>query len=253
MMIGLDCGSQSVKGILLKDGHVIARTTVPTEFDVEKAALLAQEDLVRGVEDEKDQIIKVAVTGSGRELITWADEQVNEMTASACGAHFIDPKIEVVISMGAESCHVLSLDQSGNVKKYESNDRCASGAGTFIEAMARALQIPVEEMGDRSLEHKKELVTNTQCVVFAESEVISLIHACESVEDIAYGIHMGIVNRIAALVRRIGMPERLMFIGGPGKNRGLIQCMHRCYHCEVSVPEHPEYVNALGAALQGGH
>ena len=88
----------------------------------------------------------------------------------------------MIIDMGADSCRVIRLSEQGSVVKYELNDKCASGAGTFIEAMARALQIPTVEMGNFSKRHTKELVTNAQCVVFAESEVISLIHRQETVE-----------------------------------------------------------------------
>lgn len=249
--IGIDCGSQNTKGVALENGIVLARAKLPTEFDAEYAARQIKTALCTQAGISEKAIQKTIVTGTGRSLINWADETVNEINAAAAAGHFLAPSIEMVIDIGGESCHVIRLDERGSVRCYEVNDKCASGAGTFIEAMARALQIPVENMGICSLNHQKHLVTNAQCVVFAESEVISLIHARETVEDIAYGIHMGIANRIAALVRRIGVPKKLLLIGGPGNNQGLVQCMNECYACEVAVPEYPEYATALGAALYG--
>lgn len=249
LSIGIDCGSQNTKGVLLRDAQVIARAKVATAFDANQAAeeVYAQL-LVQGGVQEGD-IDRLAVTGTGREMFLRGKNLLTEVAAAARGARYVRPECRMIIDMGADSCRVIRLGEQGNVTKYETNDKCASGAGTFIEAMARALQIDTEEMGDYSLRHTKELVTNAQCVVFAESEVISLIHRQESVENIAYGIHMGIASRVASLVRRVGLSEPAVFAGGPGHNQGLLECMGKELGCALTACPDTDYISAIGAAL----
>ncbi len=248
---GIDCGSQNTKGAILKDGKIVAKALVPTEFDADLAAKNVFSELLSAAGITKEDVSKIVITGVGRDIISWGDAEVNEVGASCRGARFALPDTETVIDMGADSCRVIRLNEDGTVMKYEVNDKCASGAGTFIEAMARALQITTEEMGEYSLRHTKELATNAQCVVFAESEVISLIHAKESREDIAYGVHMGISNRIASMIRRVGLTDKYTLVGGPGYNRGLVQCMSKVFEREIRVPEDNQYLSAVGAAIFG--
>lgn len=246
---GIDCGSQNTKGVILKDGQVVAKALLPTAFDADLAAKNVLESMLNDCGMKKEDIERLAITGVGREIVKWGDAEVNEVGAAARGVRFAAPEVETCIDMGADSCRVIRLNDDGTVMKYEVNDKCASGAGTFIEAMARALQITTEEMGDFSLRHTKELATNAQCVVFAESEVISLIHAKESREDIAYGVHMGIANRVASMIRRVGLTDRYTMIGGPAYNQGLVACMSKVFEREISTVDDTQFISAIGAAI----
>ncbi|MCT4634674.1 MAG: acyl-CoA dehydratase activase [Rickettsiales bacterium] len=249
--VGIDCGSQNTKGVLLKDGKVIAKAKIATEFDANKAAERVYASLLTDGGIQRDDVKSTVATGTGRDIVEFANTTVNQVNSAAKGGRFVKPDTHVIIDMGAESSRVIRLTEDGKVKKYETNDKCASGAGTFIEAMARALQIKTEEMGIYSLRHTKEIVTNAQCVVFAESEVISLIHQQESKENIAYGIHTGICNRIASLIRRIGIMDNVILIGGVGHNEGLVQCMENVFKQDIFVSKDTDYISAIGAALYG--
>ena len=248
---GIDCGSQNTKAAILKDGKVVAIALLPTEFDADMAAQKVLEKALSDAGVKREDVSKVIITGVGRDIIKWGDDDINEVGAAARGARYALPETDTIIDMGADSCRVIRLNEDGSIMKYEVNDKCASGAGTFIEAMARALQITTEEMGDFSLRHTKELATNAQCVVFAESEVISLIHAKESREDIAYGVHMGIANRVASMIRRVGLSDHFSMIGGPAFNKGLVSCMAKVFGKEIIVPENNQYLSAVGAAIYG--
>ena len=246
---GIDCGSQNTRAVILEDGKILAKALLPTAFDADLAAKQVLEQALEAAGKKREELDRIVITGVGREIIEWGDSEVNEVGAAVRGARFALPKTETVIDMDADSCRVIRLNEDGSVMKYEVNDKCASGAGTFIEAMARALQISTEEMGEYSLRHTKELATNAQCVVFAESEVISLIHAKESREDIAYGVHMGIANRVASMIRRVGLTDNFTMVGGPGYNKGLVACMSKVFGKDIIVPENNQYLNAVGAAM----
>ncbi len=248
---GIDCGSQNTKGAIMKDGKVLAIALLPTEFDADLAANRVYDEALGKAGVKREEVDRLVVTGVGRDIIKWGDDTVNEVGAAARGAKYAIPDTDTIIDMGADSCRVIRLNEDGTIMKYEVNDKCASGAGTFIEAMARALQIQTEEMGDYSLRHTKELATNAQCVVFAESEVISLIHAKESREDIAYGVHMGIANRIASMIRRVGLTDHFTMIGGPAFNKGLVSCMSKVFGREITIPADNQYMSAVGAAIYG--
>jgi len=94
---------------------------------------------------------------------------------------------------------------------------------------------------------------NAQCVVFAESEVISLIHKNESVENIAHAVNAGVCGRICSMIRRLGKSEgSTVLIGGPGHNAGFASCVEQKLNCKIIVPENTDYISALGAACWAG-
>ena len=223
---------------------------LPTDFDIQLAADTVCSEVLAKAGITAEEVSKVVVTGSGRELIENVPEKLNEVASAGRGAKFMCPDASIVIDLGAESSRAISLKENGAIGDYASNDKCASGSGTFIETMARTLQIATDEMGSYSLRHTKDISLVAQCVVFAESEVISLIHEQETVENIVYGILSGIANRIAGLVRRVATDEtEAVLIGGPGLNVGLVDCLQKETGKKMIVPEHVEYISALGAAL----
>lgn len=248
-VVGIDSGSQNTKAVILKDGVLLKTAITSTDFDALAAAKKVYNDLLEPLEIQEAEVDAVISTGTSRNLITFATGSVNEIIAAAAGAHFADPNAHMVLDMGAEAARAILLDENGAAKTYEVNDRCASGAGTFIETVARALQITPEEMGDYSLRADKDIAMKAQCVVFVESEVISLIHQRESRENIAKGVHLGISNRLYSMFLRLGIEQGVVFIGGSSKNAGLVECLSRELGQPVIVPEHSAYISALGAAL----
>ena len=154
-----------------------------------------------------------------------------------------------MIDVGAEDGRAVRCNVQGNIKDFVVNEKCAAGAGSFIEAMARALEVSTEEFAELSLKSKTKIPMNAQCVIFAESEVVSLIHAKTSHPDICRAIHDAIADRIASMVRRVGIEKEVVLVGGVGRNKGFVDSLNRNLGVEVIVPEEPEYASALGAAL----
>ncbi len=146
----------------------------------------------------------------------------------------------------------MKLDENGKVKDFGINEKCAAGAGAFIEAMSRALEVDIETMGELSLNSTKQIPMNAQCTIFAESEVVSLIHQKTSKEDIIRAVHDAIADRNTSMVRQIGIEQDVALIGGVANNIGFVDSMNKNLGFELLVPKDgvaPEYVSALGAAL----
>jgi benzoyl-CoA reductase subunit D len=114
--------------------------------------------------------------------------------------------------------------------------------------MARALEITVEEMAKISMTSNRLITINAQCVVFGESEVISLIHQKVAKKDIARAVHDAIAGRIASLARIVGFEKNVVIIGGMAKNVGFVDSLKKKTEMDIVVPDDPDFGGALGAA-----
>ena len=250
---GIDCGAKSTRAVLIKDGVIAGRGLVLTGFDQVKAVQESLEKALRDFQIIEDQIDRIGGTGSGKDSIINADIHVNDIKAMSKAAAFFFPNARTVIDVGAEEGRVAKVDKNGNPVDFAVNGKCAAGAGSFIEAMARALEISLEAMGKLSLKSNKSIPMNSQCVVFAESEVVGLIHAKTEKNDICKAIHDSMANRIASMIRRIGIEEDVSMIGGVSYNPGFLDSLKRELHLDkILIPEMPEYGAAVGAALVAG-
>jgi benzoyl-CoA reductase subunit D len=179
-----------------------------------------------------------------------ASLKVNEIRAIARAAVFFFPTARTVVDVGAEKGRVARIDAVGKVQDFAINETCAAGTGAFIEAMARALEVPLEGMGPLALTSGTSLPLSAQCAIFAESEVVGLIHARVPGADICKAIHDAMAGRIASMIRRIGVQEDVVMIGGVGLNPGFVESLRRELGVsKLLVPDDPAFGAAIGAAL----
>ncbi len=247
---GVAMGAKTVKVVILNDGKVIARSIVPTGFDQKKSAEQAFDEALKLAGKTRAEVANIVSTGLGRKEVPFAKGDITMVAADAKGVALLFPTARTIIDVGAEEGRGIKTDGKGKVLDFAVNEKCAAGAGTFVESMARALEITVEQMGQLSLQSTQETPLNATCAVFAESEVVSLIHQKISKTDIAKAVHDGIATRITSMVRRVGVDRDVALIGGVAKNPGFVASLK--HHLEVDkllVPEDTEYVGALGAAL----
>jgi len=250
---GIDCGSKNTKVVLLKEGSVLSTASVLSGFDQEESAEQALNSALDKAGIKREEIKHITATGAGMEAISFADNTITIITADARGTFFLFPSARTVIDIGAEEGLVLKLDDQGKVKDFGINEKCAAGAGAFIEAMSRALEVDIETMGELSLKSTKQIPMNAQCTIFAESEVVSLIHQKTSKEDIIRAVHDAIADRNTSMVRQIGIEQEVALIGGVANNIGFVDAMKRNLGFDLLIPKDgvaPEYVSALGAALK---
>ena len=239
---GIDVGARNIKVVLLDDGDVIARGIEPAGMDTHAALEKVFAATLERGGVERQGLKRIVATGAGRKDVPFADGEVTEVV-------FLVPSCRTVIDVGAEEGRATRCDERGKVVDFEVNEKCAAGAGTFTEAMARALEVSLEELGKLSLKSENAVPMNAQCTVFAESEVVSLIHQRTPKADIARAVHDAIASRIISMVRKIGFEPDVMLVGGVANNPGFLDSMRRDLETEITVPDAPEFVGALGAAL----
>lgn len=251
--VGIDLGSRTVKVVALEETKVLAEVINITGFDQKKSALDALNATLEKAKLSRENVKAIVATGVGRKVCLEppisAVKEVTEVTADALGAAFVHLAVRTVVDVGAEEGRGIRCNERGEVKDFVINERCAAGAGTFVEAMARALEVKVEDMGPLALKSTKTIPMNAQCTIFAESEVVTLIHERTTKEDIAKAIMDAMAARISSMVRRVGIEKDVLLIGGVAKNVGFVEALKRELNVNIVVPPKPEYVGAIGAAL----
>lgn len=250
--VGIDCGSKNTKVVILNDKSILSTASVLSGFDQEESAMQALNNALENAGIKREDVKHITVTGAGMDAIFFADDNITTITSDGKGTFFLFPSARTVIDIGAEEGLVVKLDDTGRVKDFGINEKCAAGAGAFIEAMSRALEVDIETMGELSLKSTKQIPMNAQCTIFAESEVVSLIHQKTAKEDIIRAVHDAIADRNTSMVRQIGIEKDVALIGGVANNIGFVDAMNKNLGFDLLVPKGniaPQYVSALGAAL----
>jgi predicted CoA-substrate-specific enzyme activase len=245
---GLDIGSRTI-ALVEWDGTQLVRAEV---VDTGTDPLGNARALIEGRSYER-----LVATGYGRHLAVeraLADEVISEIKAYGLGAYHIYPDVGTVLDIGGQDSKVIRIGSGGRVIRFEMNDRCAAGTGRFLENMAHALGMTVDEFGPHALQAGGQLVRiSSMCTVFAESEVVSLIARGEDSHRVALGLHQAIVDRVGGMVRRVGVQERFVFAGGVARNPCLQQLFAQALDMPLTVPDEPQIVGALGAALHAAN
>ena len=242
---GLDVGSRTV-ALVLYDGRVVDSAVVDTGIrPLERCQQLLAGKSYR----------RLVVTGYGRHLVAPALDGglVSEIGAYARGAGHLYPDCGTVIDIGGQDSKAIALDESGRVRRFEMNDRCAAGTGRFLEVMAATLELEIGELGGFALTATESVTINSLCTVFAESEVVSLIARGEEASAIAMGLHQAVATRVASMVRRVGVKDKVVFAGGAARNGCLKRLLGDILGVDITVPGQPQLVGALGAALMAGN
>jgi predicted CoA-substrate-specific enzyme activase len=248
---GIDMGSQSTKVVILEGDRVLAAVTLHFGESGDSKARLAIEEALRQARLKLDDMRSVVATGAGRMNVPFAQKQRSTVSCLAKGAWFLHPQARTVLDAGAESSTAVRISAEGAVEDSASNARCAAGSGGFLDTMSRMLRIPVVELGAESLKATRAEALSRTCAVFAESEVVSLVHRDPPVPipEILAGIHQSVANRLLGLAQRVGMNFDVVMTGGVSRNAGVVRAVETKLGRQVWVPEEPEIVGALGAAL----
>ncbi len=253
--VGLDVGSTTTKAVVLEDERTVRAAYLCPSGDLPADTARRVVDEVLGrAEMTSSDVDVVATTGYGRRLADIGDVVMTEIKACAAGILFGQPEgepIHTVIDVGGQDTKVIALGDAGQIEDFSMNDKCAAGTGRFLEVLSAKLGLDYEAFVEAACGAQTTIQMNATCAVFAESEVVGLLARGVAKADIAAAAHDAMANRIASMVRRVGVRGRYAFVGGGARNRAMVEALGEHLNQALYVPEDAQLVVALGAAVGG--
>jgi predicted CoA-substrate-specific enzyme activase len=240
----VDVGSRMTKAVVIAreggDGGeaVLGRGRVYTHFDLDGAARNALAEALAEAGLRREDLEYLAATGYGRYQVAERDIQITEITCHARGAVALMPGVTTLLDVGAQNARAVRVRPSGRVVSFRMNDKCASGAGRFVERVAGALEIELDEVGPLGLMSKEPCEISSICAVLAESEVINHVTNGESIPDILQGTH-------------VNLEAPFGLTGGVARNRAMVHALEKRLGMPVELHRDSEFAGAFGAALLG--
>ena len=251
-VLGVDSGSTSTDAVVMKlDGTIVASVIGATGAKASRGAAAVIQEVLDQAHLTRDDLAMSVATGYGRDAIPNMDVAITEITCHAAGAHYLAPQARTVIDIGGQDSKVIHLNEDGTVQNFVMNDKCAAGTGRFLEAMARTLQMPIEELSHQGLEWHHDVTISSMCTVFAESEVVSLIADDTPTPDIIHGLDVSVARKTAALARRVGGEPPYLMTGGVANNEGVVKALSEVLGAPVATHEDSQLCGAIGAAVLG--
>jgi predicted CoA-substrate-specific enzyme activase len=263
-LIGLDVGSVNVKCVLLREGASGGdRPSGPAQGSWCRPSQGRPLEVVRELLDEvlaeRGGEVRLAVTGSGKELLAGAQaERVNEVVAVATAVAGSYPEVRTIIDIGGQFTKWIlvdptSLDAPGRVEDFALNGLCAAGSGAFLEQQAGRLKLDLSELGELAAGAVRGATIAGRCSVFAKSDMIHLQQKGTAVDEIAYGLCLALARTfVSSVMQGRAVEPPLALVGGGAANRGLVRAFAEVLGLssdEIFVPEDHLTAGARGAAL----
>jgi len=247
--MGIDIGSATSKGVIIKGGKPLAYHLLPSEANYRAVAQKLTEELLAKLELSPQDITGTTATGYGAGSVPFSNQQVADIRCCARGINSLFPSVRTVIDVQETSSQVIRLDGEGQVTNFVVSEKCAAGSGRFLKIIANVLRVDLNDVGPLSLKSKNPIIFTTGCAVFGESEAISRVSEGISKEDILAGVHKALANKLSALVDRVGLEEQCAISGGGSLNVGLIKSVEEKLGIQLLMPPQPQFITALGAAI----
>ena len=244
---GIDMGSRMVKMVVVNEHQcpVFQEMTEQSVRPAETAKRLFEKACKRF------PIAQCIATGYARQMASFADSALTEITCHAKGCVALYPRAEVIIEVGGQDSKLIWIEKGG-VRDFVMNDRCAAGTGRFLETAAVRLGLDVTNLGDALAETSKvkPVAINNMCVVFAETEIIGLLTTGTSPASIMKGVQNAVATRLVSMMgERPAIRGDIVFTGGVACVQGMKEALRKALGKPLKIPAHPQFTGALGAAL----
>ncbi len=248
---GVDVGTRTVKVVILDtEKGVLASEISPVNDTIKRISKRLIKSSLKKAGVPSRRLARVAATGYGRKNAKVAQSEFPTPLCVAKAINYLDGEVHIVLDIGGLITRAVRIGPEGNLQDYMENEKCASGSGRFLEMIAEILEVPLEQIGPLSLTSTQPLSLSSQCVVFAESEVVSHVNAGEKPAEILAGLHRSIADRAISLAMKLDITPPLVLVGGVAKNTGVVHFIEQTLDIPLrSLPEDPQIIAALGAAL----
>ena len=246
---GIDIGSTMTKVVIMNDG-IISSIIGPTGPEQRRLANRVMENALNQAGLPFEAITYLVATGYGRINVPFADKQVTEISCHAKGVAYLFPECKTIIDIGGQDSKGITIAH-GRPTDFVMNDKCAAGTGRFLEVIAEALGITIEDLGGMALKSKQPAQISNICTVFAEQEVVARLAEGVPLNDLVAGILESLASRISRMVKRLKVANEVVITGGGAKNAGLVKALSDKLGYATLVPPEPLITGAVGAALLG--
>ena len=251
--LGIDIGSTTTKYVLINERReIIHKCYIPTQGKpIETTQRLLK--TLSAQTGPKTRIAGVSTTGSGRNVVgdfLNADLIIDEITAHARGAVELDPDVDTIFEIGGQDSKYISIS-NGSPLDFDMNKVCAAGTGSFLHELANKYGINiVNEFQEIALSSENPVKLAERCTVFMESDLVSYHQKGVAKADLMAGLCYAIVhNYLNRVVGKRKVGDRVMFLGGPSLNKGVVAAFENVLGRGLIVPCHREVLGAYGAAI----
>jgi predicted CoA-substrate-specific enzyme activase len=248
---GCDVGSLTTKAVIMNKKRIAAASVIKSGPNPVQSAEEVMEKVCSEAGIAQKDIACCIGTGYGRERIAFVTGTVSEIFCHGKGAQWVVPSTKTVIDIGGQDCKVIKLDRQGNIVKFVTNDKCASGTGRFLDVMAKVMNIETEELGKLSAKSTAPISFASVCTVWAQADVIKHINARCRPEDICAGINAAMANRVSMLANTMKIEDDICVTGGGAKNDGVVTALGQILGRRIKRIKRvdPQLIGAIGAAL----
>ena len=250
IVAGVDIGSLSSKAVVIENSVIKAQSLTLTGPNSTQSATTAMDLALKDCNLSLKDIDYIVGTGYGRVNIPFAQHTVTEISCHAKGNHWLFPETRTILDMGGQDCKTIRCNEKGNVTNFTMNDKCAAGTGRYLERVAAILGLQLKQIGPFSLEPiQGPCQIRSHCLVFAENDIINLVHEGKHTNDILAGVMEAIVDTVYILMQRVGIEKALCISGGIAKNIGVVSRLEKKCGLKARIAAEPQIVGAIGAAL----
>jgi predicted CoA-substrate-specific enzyme activase len=251
IVAGCDVGSLTAKAVIMRNNRVMGSAIIKSKPRPQDSADTVMKEALEAAGISKKDIKFCMGTGYGRDKIEFVNDVASEIKCHGKGARWMLPSVETIIDIGGQDCKAMRIDANGNVSRFSTNDKCASGTGRFLEVMSKVLNIEIDDLGKLSSKSRNPITLSSTCTVWAQADVIKYINSGVPIEDIGAGINNAMASRVAILVNAVDPQGDIFMTGGVAKNTGVVSTLGKLIGKPVKRVRKadPQLAGAIGAAL----
>ncbi|MEM2214029.1 MAG: methanogenesis marker 15 protein [Candidatus Nezhaarchaeales archaeon] len=255
LTIGIDSGSTMTKGVVMKNGEILAAYWLPT-IDVVTSGLRVYEELFKKTGMSKSQVEAIGVTGYGRFILgkeLKANLVQEEITVCSKGAAYLGNAQEsysTIIDIGGADNKAIALYE-GVPYSFTVGGICAGASGRFLEITATRLGVDLMTFGELALkgDHRK-IVMNAYCIVFGMHDLVTALARGARREDVAAAACYSVAEQFfEQQFQEVEVKEPVLQIGGTSLIKGLVKAFEDTLKMKIIVPPYSQFAGAVGAAI----
>lgn len=248
IFIGVDVGASRTKvAILDPDKKLIGRAVRKSGTDFAVSAEICLKSALKMANAIESDIVKTVSTGYGRRNVSFSQETKTEISCFAKGCYFYFPIAVTIIDIGGQDNKIIKIDDKGRRIRFKMNRKCAAGTGAFLEEISPRLDVPLEKMNNLAMQSTNIVELGSYCTVFSATEVLERIREGKKIPDIVKGLFLSVLKRVMEMDP---LTEKIVMTGGVvAHNPFLVKMIEEIIGREVLVPEYPQFIGAVGAAL----